>query len=117
MNLPSKHSSSRLRRGTRPLFGALLWAATIAGTYSIVPIQALASDAMASAQPPAPKVTVTPVEMKLVTEFETINGRIAATETVELRARVSGHLENVHFQSGQLVKKGEVLFTIDPRWY
>ena len=71
----------------------------------------------APVQSPAPKVTVTPVEVKLVTEFEEITGRVDATETVELRARVSGHLESVHFQAGQLVKKGDVLFTIDPRWY
>ena len=38
-------------------------------------------------------------------------GRIDATETVELRARVSGHLDSIHFQAGQLVKKGDLLFT------
>jgi RND family efflux transporter MFP subunit len=42
---------------------------------------------------------------------------VEATETVELRARVSGHLDSVHFQAGQLVKEGDLLFTIDPRWY
>lgn len=83
---------------------------------SFAPAKSAAADA-AAAQPPAPKVTVSPVEVKLVTEFEEITGRVEATETVELRARVSGHLENVRFQSGQLVKKGDVLFTIDPRWY
>jgi membrane fusion protein, multidrug efflux system len=67
--------------------------------------------------PPAPKVTVAPVEEKLVTEYEELIGRVDATETVELRARVSGHLEQVHFQSGQLVKQGDVLFTVDPRWH
>ena len=36
---------------------------------------------------------------------------------VELRPRVSGHIQEVRFQSGQLVKKGEVLFVIDPRWH
>ena len=66
---------------------------------------------------PATKVTVAPVEERLVTEFEEITGRIDAMETVELRARVSGHLESVNFQAGELVKKGDVLFTIDPRWY
>jgi RND family efflux transporter MFP subunit len=38
-------------------------------------------------------------------------------ETVELRARVSGHIDAVKFQAGQLVRKGDVLFTVDPRWY
>jgi len=87
-----------------------------AGLYVFTPTRS--SAAVPTAVPtPATKVTVTPVEVKLVTEFEEITGRIDATETVELRARVSGHLEDVHFQAGQLVEKGEVLFTIDPRWY
>ncbi len=94
----------------------LLPAALALVALSLTPAKSSAADA-AAAQPPAPKVTVSPVEMKLVTEFEEITGRVEATETVELRARVSGHLETVHFQSGQLVKKGDVLFTIDPRWY
>ena len=71
----------------------------------------------AASAPPAPKVTVAPVEQKLLTEYEELIGRVDAAETVELRARVSGHLDAVSFQSGQLVKKGDVLFTIDPRWY
>ena len=76
-----------------------------------------AEDAPAASAPPAPKVTVAPVEEKLLTEYEELIGRVDAAETVELRARVSGHLDAVSFQSGQLVKKGDVLFTIDPRWY
>ena len=67
--------------------------------------------------PPAPKVTVASVEQKLITEYEELIGRVDATETVELRARVSGHLERVHFQAGQLVKQGDALFTIDARWH
>jgi membrane fusion protein, multidrug efflux system len=67
--------------------------------------------------PAAPKVTVAPVEEKLVTEYEELTGHVDAAETVELRARVSGHLDAVSFQAGQLVQKGEVLFAIDPRWY
>ena len=84
------------------------------GLYAFTPVK---SSAAVPAPAPATKVTVAPVEVKLVTEYEEITGRIDATETVELRARVSGHLEDVHFQAGQLVAKGDVLFTIDPRWY
>lgn len=69
------------------------------------------------AAPPPPKVTVASVEQRLVTEFEELTGRVDATETVELRARVSGHLEAVEFRAGQLVKQGDVLFRIDPRYY
>jgi RND family efflux transporter MFP subunit len=60
---------------------------------------------------------VAPVEQRLVTDFEEVTGHVDATETVELRARVSGHLESVNFEAGQQVNKGDVLFTIDPRWY
>ena len=70
-----------------------------------------------AATPPAPKVTVAPVEERMITEYEEITGRVDSLETVELRARVSGHIEAVRFQAGQLVKKGDVLFEIDPRWY
>lgn len=76
-----------------------------------------AEDAAPAPVAPATKVTVAQVEERILTEYAEITGRVDAEETVELRARVSGHLEAVHFQSGQLVKKGEVLFTIDPRWY
>jgi RND family efflux transporter MFP subunit len=76
-----------------------------------------AAETSHAAPPPAPKVTVAPVEEKLVTEYEELTGHVDAAETVELRARVSGHLESVRFQAGQLVKAGDVLFTIDPRWY
>ncbi len=116
MQTSSTLSFSLLRR--RPVLLATgLLLALGAGVYSATAVKSHAADAPAAAPLPAPKVTVTPVEVKLVTEYEEITGRIDATETVELRARVSGHLEAVHFQAGQLVKKGDVLFTIDPRWY
>lgn len=67
--------------------------------------------------PPAPKVTVAPVEEKFLAEYEEVTGRVDAAETVELRARVSGHIDAVNFQAGQEVAKGDVLFRIDPRWY
>src|SRR5437868_4853379 len=53
----------------------------------------------AAATPPAPKVTVAPVEEKFVAEYEELTGHVDAQETVELRARVSGHLEEVRFQA------------------
>ena len=42
-------------------------------------------------------------------------GRFVAVDSVEVRARVSGYLEAIHFQDGQMVKKGDLLFTIDRR--
>lgn len=67
-------------------------------------------------QMPPPLVAVATVEQQEVVEWDEFTGRTAAVENVEVRPRVSGHLVAVKFQSGQLVKKGEVLFQIDPRW-
>jgi len=68
-------------------------------------------------QPPPPVVTVASVEQREITEWEEFTGRAEAVEAVEVRPRVSGHILEVRFQSGQLVKKGDVLFVVDPRWY
>lgn len=65
---------------------------------------------------PPPKVTVAPVVEREVVEWEEFTGRTEAVEMVEVRPRVSGHIHEVRFQSGQIVKQGDVLFVIDPRW-
>ncbi len=67
--------------------------------------------------PPAPSVTVAPVERKEVIEWDEFTGRTEPVESVEIRPRVSGYIQKVRFQSGQLVKKSDVLFVIDPRWH
>jgi len=64
--------------------------------------------------PPA-QVTLSTVETKKLVEWEEFTGRVEATETVELRPRVSGYITGVHFEAGALVKKGEILFTVDQR--
>jgi RND family efflux transporter MFP subunit len=64
--------------------------------------------------PPTP-VTLAEVETRRLVEWEEFTGRVEATETVELRPRVSGYLTKVHFEAGALVKEGEVLFSIDRR--
>lgn len=71
----------------------------------------------AQQSPPPPSVTVAPVERKEVVEWEEFTGRIEAVEAVDVRPRVSGYIQEVRFRSGQLVKKGDVLFRIDPRWH
>jgi multidrug efflux pump subunit AcrA (membrane-fusion protein) len=108
---------SRPRRWRRAtfVFATLLLAGGVA-SYSSGRLTA-SETATPSGPAPAPKVTVAPVEEKVLTEYEEFTGHVDATETVELRARVSGHIETVDFQAGQLVKKDDVLFTIDPRWY
>jgi multidrug efflux system membrane fusion protein len=68
-------------------------------------------------QPPAPSVTVAPVEQREIVEWDEFTGRTEPVDSVEVRPRVSGYIQEVRFQSGQLVKKGDVLFVIDPRWH
>ena len=71
----------------------------------------------AAQQPmPPPSVTVAPVEQKEIVEWSEFTGRVEPVESVDVRPRVSGYIQEVRFQSGQLVKKGDVLFVIDPRW-
>jgi RND family efflux transporter MFP subunit len=67
--------------------------------------------------PAPPAVTVAPVEQQEVVEWSEFTGRTEPVESVEIRPRVSGYIQEVRFQSGQLVKKGDVLFVIDPRWH
>jgi RND family efflux transporter MFP subunit len=66
---------------------------------------------------PAASVTVAPVEQREIVEWDEFTGRTEPVESVEVRPRVSGYIQEVRFQSGQLVKKGDVLFMIDPRWH
>jgi RND family efflux transporter MFP subunit len=69
----------------------------------------------AAGGPPAPAVTVAkPIERGVV-DYDEYVGRFVAIDSVEIRARVSGYLEKVHFRDGQMVKEGDLLFTIDKR--
>lgn len=65
--------------------------------------------------PPPPAVSVVPVLSKTVQEQDQFSARLEAPDSVELRARVAGTLEAVHFREGQRVAKGQLLFTLDPR--
>jgi multidrug efflux system membrane fusion protein len=65
--------------------------------------------------PPPPTVTVAAVETREIIEHEEVVGRTEAVDSVEIRPRVSGYIQEVRFKSGQKVKKGDLLFLIDPR--
>jgi RND family efflux transporter MFP subunit len=67
--------------------------------------------------PAAPTVTVAKPVVKEITEWDDFIGRFEAVDQVDIRARVSGYLDKVHFQDGTLVKAGDLLFTIDKRPY
>jgi RND family efflux transporter MFP subunit len=67
--------------------------------------------------PPPPTVTVAQPLSRVVNDWDEFTGRFEAIDEVELRARVSGYLQSVHFKDGQVVQKGDLLFVIDPRPY
>src|SRR5690242_5261598 len=62
-----------------------------------------------------PTVAVSQPLQREIVEWDEYTGRFDAVETVEIRARVSGHLTEVRFKDGQVVKKGDLLFVIDER--
>jgi RND family efflux transporter MFP subunit len=68
-----------------------------------------------SAAPPPPQVTVAKPVTKQIADQDEYVGRFVAVESVEVRARVSGYLMMIHFKDGQLVRQGDLLFTIDRR--
>jgi membrane fusion protein, multidrug efflux system len=75
------------------------------------------SKPVAGQAPPPPAVTVARPLQKTITEWDEYTGRFTALETVEVRARVSGFIDSIHFNEGQIVKQGDLLFVIDPRPY
>jgi RND family efflux transporter MFP subunit len=88
-------------------------AALIFVVASCFPVGILAADAPAA--PPA--VTVSQPIRRELAEWDEYTGQFAAKEYVEIRARVSGYLTEIHFADGQIVKEGDLLFVIDPRPY
>src|SRR6185369_4430802 len=84
-----------------------------AGTASFT---SRASKAPATQSAPA-AVSVAPALEKSIIEWDDFSGRVEAIEHVEIRPRVAGTIDVVHFKEGQLVNKGDPLFTIDPRPY
>ncbi len=67
--------------------------------------------------PPPPAVTAAAVPVREVTDWDQFTGRLEAVDQVEIRPRVSGYINRVTFAEGKEVRKGEVLFEIDPRQY
>ena len=91
------------------------------GGRDIVLVCALATlvascgEAQKPTAPPPPAVTVAAPVKRAVSDFDEYVGRFTAVNSVEVRARVSGYLEGVHFKDGQIIKQGDLLFTIDKR--
>jgi RND family efflux transporter MFP subunit len=91
---------------------------------SLAPLVALVLAAGATAcakgdppPPPPPQVTVARVIQREVADWDEFTGRLQAVDAVEVRPRVSGYIQRVTFREGKEVKRGDVLFVIDPRPY
>ena len=95
-----------LSLGALALLGALVFRAGAGGP-----------EGAPAGPPPAPSVTVARPLSETVPRFEEFTGRFAPVQRVEVRPRVSGAVEKIHFTDGQIVKAGDPLFTIDPRPY
>lgn len=89
---------------------ALVQLALLAGVLS-------AAAPAAAQQPQAVPVTVSKPIAKRITTWDEYSGRFEAVNTAEVRARVSGFIEKINFKDGQLVKEGDLLFTLDKRAY
>jgi RND family efflux transporter MFP subunit len=97
-----------LRRVVRRALPPLVLAAFLAGCGQ-------GQEQQQAKAPPPPTVTVANPVKRTVTDHDEYVGRFVAVNAVEVRARVSGYLDSVHFKDGQLVKQGDLLFTIDKR--
>ena len=102
---------------TRKIFLRLTLAVMALSAVAILSTGFGRSSSQRPAPGPAPSVTVAPVEQREIVEWDEFTGRTEPVESVEVRPRVSGYIQKAQFQSGQLVRKGEVLFSIDPRWH
>ena len=88
-----------------------------AGLLAALFLSGCDSKPAATSGPPLPAVTVSRPLQQKITEWDEYTGRFVAVETVEVRARVSGFIDSIHFKDGQILKQGDLLFIIDPRPY
>jgi multidrug efflux pump subunit AcrA (membrane-fusion protein) len=92
------------------------WFAGIAGLLLVMFVTGCERKKPQTANAPPAVSVMQPVQREIV-EWDEYIGRLESPETVEIRARVSGYLNKVHFKEGKEVKKGDLLFTIDQRPY
>src|SRR5215475_5559371 len=103
-----------LASGIRLMEGLCSRSAGVACALSIL-LLAGCGQGQAPAPAPAPAVTVATPTKRTIVDSDEYVGRFVAVDSVEVRARVSGYLDTVHFTDGQVVKQGDLLFTIDRR--
>jgi multidrug efflux system membrane fusion protein len=85
------------------------------GSFAITALTVGCSGSAQTPAPTPPEVTVAEVVCKQVSDSDEFTGRLEAVNAVEVRPRVSGYLQGVHFKEGEIVRQGELLFQIDPR--
>jgi RND family efflux transporter MFP subunit len=91
--------------------------AAVAVASAAVLLSGCTSEAQTSAAPAPIQVSVAEALERNVTQWDEFTGRLEAVESVEVRPRVTGYIESVNFSEGSLVRKGDLLFVIDPRPY
>lgn len=96
-------------RSRAAIAAALLVGGAVVGIYSFGGSEAQAGP------PPMPTVTTSQPLARTITEWDDYTGRFEASQSVDIRPRVSGQLVGVHFSDGDIVRKGQLLFTIDRR--
>src|SRR5262249_26600393 len=111
-NLSATIVSSRVTRTWR---GAMLAGLLAASALPLLAGCEKSPAATQAAAMPAPKVSVADVLFRPVTEWDEVTGRLEAPQAVTIRPRVSGYIDLVAFKEGAMVKKGDLLFQIDPR--
>ncbi|WP_269714587.1 efflux RND transporter periplasmic adaptor subunit [Caulobacter sp. NIBR2454] len=88
---------------------------SFAGLAAMAVLAACSAEAQQEAAPPPPQVAVTDVAFKNLRQWDDFTGRLEAIESVAINPRVGGYIDSIGFQEGARVRKGQVLFQIDPR--
>ena len=91
--------------------------AVLAAAGAALALAACGKSAAQTGAPPPSEVDVAQVVVKPVRQWDEFSGRVAATDSVDVRARVSGYIDRIAFKEGDEVKSGDLLFVIDPRPY
>ena len=86
-----------------------------ASAFALLVLSGCGDPAEGQAPPAAAPVSVAVPLARQVTDWDEFVGRFEAVQTVDVRARVGGYVQAVHFRDGQQVRRGQLLFTLDPR--
>jgi RND family efflux transporter MFP subunit len=97
------------------MIGLLLRRTSVAAGIVLPCLMTGCTDAPAKGESPPPRVTIQHPQQREIVDYNEYNGWMDASATVEIRSRVRGHIDKVHFTDGQIVEQGQLLFELDPR--